>query len=126
MTDAPPTPRPPINRKNTSDHIFQAIAEPSAEKKYNRARTFRLSRLPIRSAGFVNRIDPKMVPINAEVTVNPSDQLFNPKISRILAVVPEITAVSNPKRSPPRAETTADRKSTSVTPLVFLIYCFVF
>jgi hypothetical protein len=45
----------------------------------------------------------------ALATVKPRVALLNWKKSSNQCVVPEITAVSNPNKNPPRAATTADR-----------------
>jgi hypothetical protein len=48
-----------------------------------------------------------MVPISALATVKPRPALLRWKTASSAPVVPEITAVSKPKRSPPREATTA-------------------
>ena len=47
--------------------------------------------------------EPKIVPISAVATVKPSIASLRPKCFCSASVVPEMTAVSNPKSSPPRA-----------------------
>ena len=64
---------------------------------------------PRRSAGRPALIAPTMVPMRAVATVKPSENSLRWKTSRRFSVVPEITAVSKPKRRPPSAATTALR-----------------
>jgi hypothetical protein len=47
------------------------------------------------------------VPINAEATVNPSQKSLSWKTLFRASVVPEMTIVSKPNNSPPRAATSA-------------------
>src|SRR5687767_4523601 len=56
-----------------------------------------------------------MVPINALATVNPSWLLSRTNRRRRASVAPEITAVSKPKRNPPRAATAALHRSRVVS-----------
>jgi hypothetical protein len=48
-----------------------------------------------------------IVPISALATVKPSSESLRLKIDRSASVVPEITAVSKPKSSPPSAAISA-------------------
>ena len=51
-------------------------------------------------------IAPMIVPIRALESVKPSRKFLSSKVFFNQSVVPEITAVSNPKSRPPRAATT--------------------
>lgn len=102
-TDAPPTPSPPINRKNKKLYQSHARPDPSAEIRYKIASRINTERRPNLSAGLLINIAPMMVPIRALATENPSWKDVNSNVVLNHSVVPEITAVSNPKRSPPRA-----------------------
>ena len=63
-------------------------------------KTFRRPRV---SAGRPTATEPTIVPMRAAATVKPSQKPLRPKTSWRAAVVPEMTAVSKPNRSPPRA-----------------------
>jgi hypothetical protein len=52
-----------------------------------------------------------MVPIRADATVKPSSPSLSAKTRRRSSVVPEMTAVSKPKSSPPRAAIQDERRS---------------
>src|SRR6266513_3877335 len=65
----------------------------------------KLSRRPNLSPGIPANRDPRTVPQRAEETVIPSANGDKRKVSVRAWVVPEMTAVSNPKRRPPRAAT---------------------
>jgi len=54
-------------------------------------------------AGLPAAIAPTMVPIRALATVKPSPKLLSRYTSWRASVVPEMTAVSNPNKRPPRA-----------------------
>src|ERR1700728_1949962 len=105
-TDDPPTPRPPMNRKTNSAFQLHAIPQPSAEIRYRIAITRRLSRRPFRSPGIAASDAPRIVPTSAIATVNPSPHSDKAKVFFNPAVVPEMTAVSNPNSNPPSAATT--------------------
>ncbi len=62
---------------------------------------------PQKSAGLPAKIDPTIVPIKAMATVKPREFSFRPYVVLSASVVPEMTAVSKPKRKPPRAATMA-------------------
>jgi hypothetical protein len=61
------------------------------------------ARRPNLSAGRPTAKEPMIVPINAVATVNPSIELVKPNTVVSASVVPEITAVSKPNSSPPKA-----------------------
>src|SRR5712664_3575700 len=105
-TDEPPMPRPPMKRKRTSVLQFQAKAQPRAETRYSTAMARRLSRRPNLSPGIPASMDPRIVPQSAAETVIPRAAGDRRNVSVSACVVPAITAVSNPKRSPPSAATT--------------------
>src|SRR5258708_1078427 len=100
-TDEPPIPRPPMKRKRTSADQSHATAQPRAETRYSTAIARKLSRRPNLSPGSPARMDPKMVPQSAAETVIPKAAGDRWNVSVSAWVVPAITAVSNPKRSPP-------------------------
>ena len=52
-----------------------------------------------------------MVPISAEATVKPNQNSSSPNTDSSASVVPEITAVSKPKRRPPSAATMVLKKT---------------
>ena len=64
-----------------------------------------MKRRPHKSPGFPTAIDPSTVPHKATDTVMPRVESVRLKNCVIYFVVPEITAVSNPKRKLPRADT---------------------
>src|SRR5713101_4671191 len=66
----------------------------------------RLSRRPNLSPGIPASMDPRIVPQSAAETVIPRAAGDRRNVSVSACVVPAITAVSNPKRSPPSAATT--------------------
>src|SRR5271166_6435067 len=62
---------------------------------------------PQMSAGFPAKMEPMIVPIRAIATVKPRRFSSSRKLVLRGPVVPEMTAVSKPKRKPPRAATIA-------------------
>ncbi len=109
--------RPPTKRKTRKEAQFQGKRAAQAETKYSTAIAISTVRRPNVSAGRPTAIEPTIVPISTLATVNPSQ---NRRTGRARAlelkdvlqgiappVVPEITAVSKPKSSPPRAATMA-------------------
>src|SRR6478609_9613131 len=62
---------------------------------------------PYFSAGLPAIMEPSTVPINADATVKPCEKSSNDHNSWMDFSTPDITAVSNPKRKPPRAATKA-------------------
>ena len=71
-TDAPPTPIPPMKRKNSNEYQSQARPLPTAETKYSTAMHTSTARRPSASAGRPATIAPRIVPIKALATVKPS------------------------------------------------------
>src|SRR5512147_1424411 len=106
-TDAPPTAKPPMNRKNMKENQSQASAQPIAETKNSTASAKRIPRLPKMSAGRPTTMEPMIVPISALETVKPRLASLRLKCDFSQSVVPEITAVSKPNRRPPKAATRA-------------------
>ena len=70
-TDDAPTPRPPSHRNTRKEYQSQATALPTAETKYRIAIQNSVLRRPIRSAGWLAKSAPRMVPIRALATVKP-------------------------------------------------------
>jgi hypothetical protein len=68
---------------------------------------------PSESAGFSITTEPTIVPMSADATVKPSQNSSNPKSCWMAFSAPEITAVSKPKRRPPKAATAAERKPSA-------------
>src|SRR5664279_3316850 len=106
-TDAPPTATPPSQRKNSSAYQFQASAQPTAETTNSTASIASTGRRPHQSAGRPTNKEPTMVPSSALDTVKPSQYLLSAYTCCKASVVPEMTAVSKPKSSDPRAATMA-------------------
>src|SRR5688572_10176855 len=106
VTEEHPTPRPPTNLKKRN--VYQSIesAEPTAETKNNTAIQNNVFLRPSLSEGIPPSIAPATVPINAMETVRPCSKTSSRHSSCIFCSAPEITAVSNPKRNPPKAITT--------------------
>ena len=71
--------------------------------------TRRLARRPYFSPGSPEKMAPMTAPASAAATVMPSCAGVSEKLGTRVRVVPEITAVSNPKRSPPSAPTRVER-----------------
>src|SRR5439155_14803985 len=80
-----------------------------------------VSRGPKRSLGSPASIAPKIVPSSALETVTPSNPGVRLYVRVRSPMAPAMTAVSKPKRSPPRAATTAPftRYKLEVMPLSF-------
>src|ERR1017187_1409334 len=106
-TDAPPTATPPSQRKKSSAYQFHARAQPSAAITNSTASIASTGRRPHQSAGRPTRARPTTVPSSALDTVNPRRLSLSMYTWRKASVVPEITAVSKPNSSDPRAATTA-------------------
>ncbi len=112
-TEAPPMASPPKKRKKRNEPQFQGNALPKEETTYSTAIAISTLRRPQVSAGRPTTIEPMIVPMSAEATVNPtqnpperpSQALSRWKTTFRASVVPEITAVSKPNNSPPRAAT---------------------
>jgi len=102
-TDAPPMANPPIKRKVTNIARDVEKAVPIAEIRNNRASIFNMNLLPYISPGLPIDIEPIIQPTNAELTAHPSIASDSWKYFVMKGTVPEITAVSNPNKSPPKA-----------------------
>src|ERR1035437_7483883 len=105
-TEEAPMPSPPMNRAPTKEYQSNANAQPRAEIRYSTAVMRKLPRRPYRSPGIPPNMAPRMVPQSAADTVNPSSAGLSENLVVSAAVVPAITAVSNPNSSPPSAATT--------------------
>src|SRR4051812_49312301 len=97
---------PPRKRKATSKVQVPAAAQPRAETRKVTAVAKRTGRRPKRSLGAPAAREPTIVPIRALATVKPSSPPERPNTRFRASVVPEMTAVSKPKRKPPSAATT--------------------
>ncbi len=106
-TEAPPTATPPSQRKKSSAYQLQASPQPTAEMTKSTASSASTGRRPHQSAGRPTSNAPTMVPNSALETVKPSRLSLSSYTSRKASVVPEITAVSKPNSSDPRAATRA-------------------
>src|SRR5690606_19961394 len=109
-TDEIPTPTPPMNRK--IKNIPQPVArpEPSADTRYSTATMSRLILRPYLSAGTPPYRAPMTVPMRAMETVSPCSKGLEFQSTCRVCSAPEITAVSKPKRKPPRAAEMDQRK----------------
>jgi hypothetical protein len=115
MTEAAPMPTPPRNLEMSSIYQFAAKAHPKEDTKYSSAHSHNIARLPYASPGFPIMMDPRTVPMRAMETVKPSVASVSPNNGRRNRVVPEITAVSNPNRNPPSADTIVAKRSFFLT-----------
>src|SRR5215472_17230767 len=109
ITEEAPIASPPTMRNKRSAGQLQASAHPRADAKYKAPNAARHLRRPYRSLGGPAPSDPKTVPHNALETVTPSIAGDSENVSLSAFVVPAMTAVSNPKSSPPNAPTSALR-----------------
>ena len=107
--------RPAINRNATKEIQFHENAQPKAETKNRQPKPFRLSRRPYLSPGSPANKAPTIVPQRAIATVSPSVEGESLNNSVNALVTPAITAVSNPKRRPPRPATAVLFKSGRFT-----------
>src|ERR1035438_6363999 len=105
MTEDAPMASPPTMRKQMREPQLQAAAQPMADARYSAPSALRQARRPYRSLGALALHEPTTVPHKALETVMPSRAGESEKVSVSDLVVPEITAVSNPNNSPPRAAT---------------------
>src|SRR5688500_3740439 len=102
-TEDAPTAMPPMKRnKMNSSHVY-VVAQPMADKRYNRAITVSVFLRPNFWAGTLVIIEPITVPIRLEATVKPCRNGLRDHNCCTVFSAPEITAVSNPKRNPPSA-----------------------
>ena len=77
--------------------------------------------LPSRSEGMLPINDPPIVPIRAMETVSPCSMGLRFQYNWIACSAPEITAVSNPNRNPPKATTRLQRNT-----FLFFIWLAIF
>ena len=106
-TELAPTPSPPMNRATLSDHTPCAAAEPTADSKNSAAIPSNDARRPYRSAGMPPTKAPMTVPYSAEPTICPFARSLRFHCACKRSFTPLMTAVSKPKRKPPRATVTA-------------------
>jgi hypothetical protein len=92
-------------------HLCQsrANAQPSADARYSTAMMRNAPRPPMRCPSTPLVAAPTTVPASAMLTVTPSVASVSANTCRSCAVVPEMTAVSNPNSNPPSAPTTVPR-----------------
>lgn len=93
---------------------------PTAVMTYSAAIAKSIGFLPNRSAGFPEIRAPITVPINAEDIAKPCWNDDNPNNSCMCFSTPEITAVSKPKRKPPKA-TMIDQVKTLLFASFFIL-----
>src|SRR5262249_32539431 len=108
-TEADPTARPPTKRNATKLVRSTASAQPIEAVRNMRAITKRTLLRPNASVGLPTARAPTIEPNRAVATVNRSSKLLNLKFVCSHPVVPEITAVSKPNKSPQSEATRALR-----------------
>ena len=96
---------PPIARNTINAAQLQAKAHPAEESRYKAPNALKQRRRPYRSLGVPAPNEPRTVPHNALETVIPSVAGESANVSLSALVAPEMTAVSKPKRSPPKPAT---------------------
>jgi hypothetical protein len=111
-----PTPSPPIILAITSSAKEGAIADKSADIKYNTAATFRTVLLPNRSLSGPATIIARVEVNVSDPTAQPSWNLVRENSGSINPTTPDITDASKPIKKPPRATVMAIR----VTNICFL------
>src|SRR5580698_10306027 len=105
ITDEAPIANPPMARNTISAVQLQARAQPMEETRYRAPSTRRQRRRPYRSLGVAAPNEPTTVPHSALETVMPSINGDSANVALSALVAPAMTAVSNPKSSPPNAAT---------------------
>src|ERR1700722_9301549 len=98
-----PTANPPHTRKKIRAPIFQLSAQPIADTRKSHPASSNPPRRPKRSAITPDTSVPGMAAQNALELVIPSQTSLRWNVARSGALVPEITAVSNPNSNPPNA-----------------------
>ena len=109
MTDATPTPMPPMTRNKPNISTLIARPVPKALTRNSSAAIFITASLPILSASRPATNAPRAAPISAAATATPVTSLLIWKWSSTAATAPLMTALSYPKSNPPRAATEAIR-----------------
>ncbi|SHU63806.1 Uncharacterised protein [Mycobacteroides abscessus subsp. abscessus] len=91
--------------------MFGARPAPTALNRNKAAAIFMTATRPMRSATRPAVMAPTAAPSSAEATAKPSSASRMANASWIACTAPLITALSYPKRSPPRAATDAIRRA---------------
>ena len=110
-----PIPSPPIIRKMTSWEKSAHKAHPMAEMEKSNAEIIIVFFRPRKSDSIPATRTPIMEPIRAHPTYQPSPPVERPNCVLTTSVVPDMTAVSYPKRIPPIAATTAKKTIRALT-----------
>ncbi len=105
ITDDAPMANPPIARNTIRAAQLHVKAQPMEESTYKAPSSLRQRRRPYRSLGAAAPNEPRTVPNSALETVMPSVSGESANVSLSAFVTPDMTAVSNPKSSPPKAAT---------------------
>ena len=100
-----PIPTPPIIRKTTSWKKLLHKAHPAADMQNRTAAASIVLFLPALSDMMPATDTPAIEPIRAHPTYHPCSSVSSPNRVVTLDIVPEMTAVSYPKRIPPMAAT---------------------
>ncbi len=108
--EATPTPIPPINRYIMSSVCEPHKAQPIADKENRKPEIINEVFLPNRSESSPAIATPIIQPTNAELTNQPSITLSSSNFDFTKPMVPDITAVSYPKRNPPKAAVSVMKK----------------
>ena len=122
-SEAVPTAIPPTNLNEMKEIIVVDKAEPKVEKRNKKAEIKRVFLLPKWSAGLPEMATPNMQPIRRLPTAHPSSISFRLKYFLIKGIVPDITAVSNPKSKPPIATTMQTKKRYLLFIFIKLKFC---
>jgi hypothetical protein len=102
--EAIPTPTPAIKRAAINEKSVGANAIANEDKAKMHPEIIRAALRPRFSESLPASKHPRMHPSASEPVVNPSQYAFRPNSVFKKGSAPEITAKSNPKRYPPRAE----------------------
>src|SRR5699024_3049352 len=106
ITDAAPTPKPPITRQMIKSVTPKASPEPTAETRNNTEEmTIVGTRPSLLATGPANHA-PTAQPNSAEETAKPCSQPPRLKSADSASTAPLMTEVSNPNRNPPMAAAT--------------------
>src|SRR5690242_6529846 len=104
--DAMPTPRPPMMRKNTNQNSWCERPTPIAEMPNRKADNISPGFLPYRSEIDPAIRHPAIQPRYRLLTAKPLPHSLRWKYGVMNGSAPEITEISKPNNSPPRAEIT--------------------
>ncbi len=111
VTEEHPTAIPPANLKRRNTYQLNARAVPIAETRKRTAIQKTVFLRPNLSDGIPPNIAPTTVPIKAIETVRPCSNTSRPHNTCIFCSAPDITAVSRPKRKPPKGNDSSPRKN---------------